>query len=92
MAGEMIAMGGTCPAIFEQIGWGEWVLIVLVILLLFGGRKLPELARNLARGLRSFKDELEGVKKDIEEPPAKDKDQKVQKDQGADKTDKNKDA
>ena len=42
------------------LGWmpGQWeiVLIVLVILLLFGGRKLPELARGLAKGLRLFKD------------------------------------
>ena len=35
--------------------------------MLFGGKKLPELARGLARGLRLFKDELKGVKTDIEE-------------------------
>ena len=48
---------------------GHWeiILIVLAILLLFGGRKLPELARGLARGLRLFKDELKGVKTDINE-------------------------
>jgi sec-independent protein translocase protein TatA len=74
MAGEMIAMQMGSLAIFESIGWSEWLLIVLVILLLFGGRKLPELARGLARGLRTFKEEMEGVKKDINEPAAKDQD------------------
>ena len=48
---------------------GHWeiIIIVLVVLLLFGGKKLPELARGLARGLRLFKDELKGVKTDIKE-------------------------
>lgn len=49
-------------------GWQEIVLILLVILLLFGGKKLPELARSVARGMREFKDELKGVKKDLDEP------------------------
>lgn len=48
---------------------GHWeiIIIALVILLLFGGKKLPELARGLAKGLRLFKDELKGVKIGIEE-------------------------
>ena len=87
MAGEMIATQTGFLALFESIGWSEWLLIALVILLLFGGRKLPELARGLARGLRTFKEEMEGVKKDIEEPSAKDKD----KDQDAAKTEQKKD-
>ena len=49
------------------IGWPEVLVILAVVLLLFGGRKLPELARGLARGLRTFRDELKGVKKDLEE-------------------------
>jgi len=56
-------------AFFNQIGWKEIVLILAVALLLFGGKKLPELARGLARGLREFKDELSGVKKEIEKSP-----------------------
>lgn len=50
-----------------MVGWKEILIILAVILLLFGGKKLPELARGLARGLRSFRDELKGVKKDLEE-------------------------
>ena len=49
------------------VGWKEIVLLLVLFLLLFGGRKLPELARSLAKGMRIFRDELKGVKKDIEE-------------------------
>jgi len=45
----------------------EIVIVVVLILLLFGGKKIPELARGLGRGLRNFRDELRGVKSDIEE-------------------------
>lgn len=41
------------------------VLIFLVALLLFGGKKLPELARGLGKGLREFKDASEGIKREI---------------------------
>jgi sec-independent protein translocase protein TatA len=54
-------------ALFNQIGPTEVILILLAVLLLFGGRKLPELARGLGRGLRLFKEELQGVKKELEE-------------------------
>ena len=52
---------------FGLPGHWEIIIVVLVILLLFGGRKLPELARGLAKGLREFKDELKGVKTGIED-------------------------
>ena len=54
------------PGLWPPGPW-EIVLILLVLLLLFGGRKLPELARGLARGLRVFKSELKGVKKELED-------------------------
>jgi len=54
-------------ALFGNIGYWEILIILLVVLLLFGGRRLPELARGLARSLRIFKNELSGVKKEIEE-------------------------
>ena len=47
-------------------GW-EWVIIVLVVLLLFGAKKIPELARGLGRGIREFKDATKEIKKDIED-------------------------
>ena len=39
-----------------MIGLNEWTIIILVILLLFGGRKIPELMRGLGRGVKEFKD------------------------------------
>ncbi len=38
-----------------MIGTGELILILCVALLLFGGKKLPEFARNLGKGIREFK-------------------------------------
>src|ERR1700760_1617475 len=51
--------------LFFDIGGGEIILIGLVALLLFGGDKLPELARGLGKGIRDFKDASEGVKREI---------------------------
>jgi sec-independent protein translocase protein TatA len=51
--------------LFFDIGGGEILLIMLVALLLFGGDKLPELARGLGKGIRDFKDASEGVKREI---------------------------
>ena len=50
---------------FLNMGGGEIMLIMLVVLLLFGGKKLPELARGLGKGIREFKDASEGVKREI---------------------------
>ena len=57
-------------------GW-EMVVIAIVILLLFGAKKLPELARGLVQGIREFKGAVDGVKDEIND--AKDK---VDKDAG----------
>jgi sec-independent protein translocase protein TatA len=48
-------------ALFGRVGWMEILIILVAILLLFGGKKLPELARGLARGIKSFKKEMKGV-------------------------------
>jgi len=50
---------------FLGMGGPEIMLIMVVILLLFGGKKLPELARGLGKGIRDFKDASEGVKREI---------------------------
>ncbi len=48
-----------------NIGATEIIIIALVILLLFGGRKIPELMRGLGKGVRSFKDGMKDVEKEI---------------------------
>ncbi len=45
-------------------GGSEWMLILLAVLLLFGGKKIPELMRGIGRGIREFKDAKGSVKKE----------------------------
>lgn len=47
------------------IGTQEILLIVLVVLLFFGGKKIPELMKGLGKGVRSFKDGMNNIEKDI---------------------------
>lgn len=42
------------------IGGKEWIIILIVVLLLFGGKKIPELMRGLGRGVKEFKDASKG--------------------------------
>lgn len=49
-----------------SIGGPEMILILFVVLLLFGAKKLPELARGLGKGIREFKDATKDVKENIE--------------------------
>ena len=58
----------------------EWVIIALLILLLFGGKKIPELMKGLGKGVNSFKEgvneskeEINKTKEDIDEPVSKEK-------------------
>ena len=58
----------------------EWIIILLVILLLFGGKKIPELMRGLGKGVKSFKEgvneakeEINKAKEEIDEPENKEK-------------------
>ena len=53
--------------LFGALGWSEIVLISLLVLLLFGGKKIPEKMRGLGKGVKSFKDGVNGV----EEPEIK---------------------
>lgn len=48
-------------------GTTEWIFIILAILLLFGGKKIPELMRGVGRGIREFKDAKDSVKSEIED-------------------------
>jgi len=48
-------------------GGTEWVLIILAVLILFGGRKIPEFMRGIGKGIREFNDAKNNVKKEIED-------------------------
>lgn len=50
-----------------NLGGGEWILILLAILLLFGGKKIPELMRGIGQGMREFNDAKKNVKDQIED-------------------------
>ncbi|MGZ4095313.1 MAG: Sec-independent protein translocase subunit TatA/TatB [Bacteroidia bacterium] len=53
--------------LFLNLGGGEVVMIVFVILLLFGGKGIPNIARTLGKGMREFKDATNGLQKDIQQ-------------------------
>lgn len=63
-----------------NLGTGEIIIIALVVLLLFGGKKIPELMRGVGKGVKSFKDGMNDIEKQInaepEETPAKQDDNK----------------
>ena len=48
------------------IGTQEIIFIVLIVLLFFGGKKIPELMRGLGKGVRSFKEGVKGVENDLD--------------------------
>ena len=52
--------------LFLGLGMQEILLIALVVLLFFGGKKIPELMKGLGKGVKSFKDGLKEVEKDID--------------------------
>lgn len=52
------------------LGTNEIIIILVIVLLLFGGRKIPELMRGLGKGVREFNDAKTSVKKEIEENAA----------------------
>ena len=70
------------------LGTGEIVLIALVVLLLFGGSKIPELMKGIGKGVKGFKDGLKGIEEEINESGKKEPDKNDPKtnDPGKDKT------
>lgn len=50
-----------------NLGTGEILIIALIVLLLFGGKKIPELMKGLGKGVRSFKDGMSDVEKEIKD-------------------------
>ncbi len=59
---------------FDNVGIGEILIILLVVLILFGSKKLPDLAQGLGKGIREFKKAIKDVENDINIP---DEDKKV---------------
>lgn len=47
-------------------GGSEWIFIILAVVLLFGGKKIPELMKGIGKGMREFKDAKENVQSEIE--------------------------
>ena len=64
---KMLFIGG--------IGMQEVLLIALVVLLFFGGKKIPELMKGLGKGVRSFKEGMNEVEKEVKETTITDKEQ-----------------
>lgn len=51
--------------LFGSIGMPEVLIFALIVLLLFGGKKIPELMKGLGKGVKSFKDGVNGIEKDL---------------------------
>ncbi len=49
-----------------NLGTGEIIIIAIIVLLLFGGRKIPELMKGLGKGIKNFKEGVKGIEDDIE--------------------------
>ena len=45
----------------------EWIILLVLVLLLFGGKKIPELMKGLGKGVKNFKEGMKDVEKDVEE-------------------------
>ena len=57
-----------------NFGVGEWIVVLLVILVLFGAKKIPDLAKGIGKGIKDFKKEM----KDDEDEKPSDKDKKLE--------------
>ncbi|MDR2682464.1 MAG: twin-arginine translocase TatA/TatE family subunit [Dysgonamonadaceae bacterium] len=51
--------------LFMPQGW-EWIIILIVILLVFGGKKIPELMKGIGKGIKGFKDGMKDIEEDIQ--------------------------
>jgi sec-independent protein translocase protein TatA len=60
-------MSSLYPAFIQGIGGPELLIILVIILLLFGSKKLPELARGLGRSMKEFKKATQDVQQDFQE-------------------------
>lgn len=51
--------------LFLNLGGGEIFVILLVVLLFFGSKRIPELAKGLGKGMREFKDAMSGIENEV---------------------------
>lgn len=56
-----------------MLGSGELIVILCVVMILFGGKKLPEFARGLGKGIREFKKAAQGIEEEINQESITDK-------------------
>ena len=62
-----------------MLGTPEIILIALIVLLLFGGKKIPEMMKGLGKGVKSFKDGMNGKADETKKDSSSDKDEKSEK-------------
>ena len=62
------SVDGMAPLFMTMPGPVEWTIILVVVLLLFGGRKLPQLAKDLGTGIREFRKSVSNSSPELEEP------------------------
>ena len=76
----MISSTSILSVFLAMPGTTEWIFIILAIILLFGGRKIPELMKGIGKGIREFNDAKNNVKSEIEEGmKEKDKDEEIRR-------------
>ena len=62
--------------LFGTVGATEIIIIALIVLLLFGGKKIPELMKGIGKGVRSFKDGMKGIEEEIKEDKSSEEEKK----------------
>ena len=63
----MVATDSLLTVFLAMPGGMEWIMILLAVVLLFGGKKIPELMKGLGKGVKEFKDAKDNVTKEFEE-------------------------
>jgi sec-independent protein translocase protein TatA len=67
------------------LGTEDVILIAVVVLLLFGGKKIPEVMKSLGKGIKSFKDGMDGIEQEIKDTKQHDTVKEAEKDKPSEK-------
>jgi sec-independent protein translocase protein TatA len=67
------------------LGTEDVILIAVVVLLLFGGKKIPEVMKSLGKGIKSFKDGMDGIEQEIKDTKQPDTVKEAEKDKPSEK-------